>query len=243
MGRYSIHVLIALAMLGCGESDGAEGAEVADAALDGPDAADQGDPCHDTDGDGIADSLERNLEFQFHPDDGDDVPAESDLDSDGDGYSDAEERGDVPDACFPPADIDGDFVPDFLDQDSDGDGIPDAEEAEHGFDRTSPDTDRDGCPDPAELELDRAVEDLADARAGEGLDPGAELHGHLAASRHRSAKPRRRGGLRRDALQTAGGIPTTSMASSVLVAVAGKAVHASEFGSGGDAYLLDLGLA
>ena len=154
MGRYAVHVLIALAMLGCGEGDGAEGAEVADAALDGPDAADQGDPCHDTDGDGISDSLERNLEHQFHPDDGDDVPAESDLDSDGDGYSDAEERGDVPDACFPPADLEGDFVPDFLDQDSDGDGVPDAEEAEHGFDRTSPDTDRDGCPDPAELELD-----------------------------------------------------------------------------------------
>ena len=57
--------------------------------------------------------------------DGDGIPNYLDPDSDGDGISDAEEKG--PDGADP-RDTDGDTIPDYLDSDSDGDGISDKAE-------------------------------------------------------------------------------------------------------------------
>jgi hypothetical protein len=82
------------------------------------------DPTADTDGDNIADFIEKSDDP-----DKDGKPNLSDDDSDGDGWSDKEEAGaGRPNACTPVADTDGDGTPDYLDLDSDNDGVPDRDE-------------------------------------------------------------------------------------------------------------------
>ena len=99
----------------------------------------------DTDGDGIADSLEGAGDA-----DGDGTPNVGDDDSDGDGITDAEESGGG-DPCAP-LDSDGDGTADFLDTDSDNDGLPDARERELGTNPRDPDSDDDGVTDLGEVD-------------------------------------------------------------------------------------------
>lgn len=98
----------------------------------------------DADADGILDDHE---DAQTRVDtDMDGTPDYLDLDSDDDGFADADEAGDR-DVSTAPVDSDGDGIPDFLDIDSDGNGIPDADEL-------AVDTDGDGVPDRADLDDD-----------------------------------------------------------------------------------------
>jgi hypothetical protein len=103
-----------------------------------------GGGCTDSDGDGINDARDG---YSSETDtDSDAVPDYLDLDSDGDGRSDADEAG--PHApCEEVRDTDGDGTPDFRDLDSDWDYLPDAREVANGWDPYSDDTDGDGCPD------------------------------------------------------------------------------------------------
>ena len=82
--------------------------------------------------------------------DGDGTPDYKDLDSDNDGWTDAQEAGDT-NVVTPPVDSDGDGIPDFRDTDSDNDGISDKDEKAKGTDRTKADTDGDGYTDGEEL--------------------------------------------------------------------------------------------
>jgi hypothetical protein len=93
-------------------------------------------PCApgDSDGNGIADSLEGA--GVGNPDD------------DGDGVLDAAEAGSGGECS--PRDSDGDFTPDFQDVDSDNDGVLDGDEVAGGTDPTNPDTDGDGFTDLVE---------------------------------------------------------------------------------------------
>ncbi len=119
----------------------------------------------DTDGDTISNTDEG---FDTEPNaDGDEWPDWLDLDSDGDGLSDATEAGDA-DLATPPVDTDGDGIPDYLDTDSDGDGVPDA--AGIGADGTPTDTDGDGVPDYLDDDDDGdGIVDRVEARTP-GLD-------------------------------------------------------------------------
>jgi hypothetical protein len=144
MARLLLSMLVVVAA--CGDDDG-ESAPDARAPEDlGPDLG--ADPCIDTDGDGIADRFEGELDH-----DGDGIPNHEDLDSDDDGIPDEVEAGPMVDCSFgfPPDDSDFDGFPDFIDDDSDGDGISDADEVAQGLDPTRVDSDADGCPDPAEM--------------------------------------------------------------------------------------------
>lgn len=78
----------------------------------------------DTDGDTIPDAVELGPSGEPVDTDGDGTPDFRDLDSDGDGLSDAEEAGDL-DPATPPLDTDGSGTPDFRDLDSDDDGVLD----------------------------------------------------------------------------------------------------------------------
>ncbi len=92
----------------------------------------------DSDGDGLADSLETKTADS----DGDGIRDYLDLDSDGNGILDANEVIDP----LAPADQDGDGVPDFQDVDNDGDSVSDL--IELGPNPNSPlDWDLDGIPD------------------------------------------------------------------------------------------------
>ena len=92
----------------------------------------------DSDGDGLADSLETKTADS----DGDGIRDYLDLDSDGNGILDANEVVDP----LAPADFDGDGIPDFQDVDNDGDGTSDL--IELGPNPNSPlDWDLDGIPD------------------------------------------------------------------------------------------------
>src|SRR5262245_47619770 len=102
---------------------------------DTPDAdpalPDAGPPCDrtiDTDGDTIADCDDGAVDTDM-----DTVPNLSDTDSDGDGYTDAQEAGDA-DPQTLPQDSDGDGKPNFIDIDSDNDGLLDEDELSHGTD-------------------------------------------------------------------------------------------------------------
>ncbi|BDB52317.1 hypothetical protein GENT11_06290 [Flavobacterium ammonificans] len=81
--------------------------------------------------------------------DGDGQANPYDLDSDGDGISDAIEKGAN---GASPVDTDGDGAPDYLDLDSDNDGIPDA--IEKGTGSSILDSDGDGTPDYRDLDSD-----------------------------------------------------------------------------------------
>lgn len=113
------------------------------------------DPAVDTDQDTIADALEG-----MGDPDKDGVPNLEDLDSDGDGWTDAEEAGsNRKDACSAVVDTDGDGAPDFLDLDSDGDGISDKDEKIYDPDGTK------GCRVKMDCDGDTVI-DLIEVAAG-----------------------------------------------------------------------------
>jgi len=107
-----------------------------------------GPPCTpgDSDGNGIADSLEGA--GVGNPDD------------DADGIPDMTEAGTVGECS--PRDSDGDGTPDYQDTDSDNDGILDADEAGAGTDPTNVDTDGDGFTDLVERAAGTSPTDAAD---------------------------------------------------------------------------------
>jgi len=131
-----------LALIGCspGGTRGDAGPPERDAS-----ALPACDPAVDTDGDGIADAAEGPYDSDL-----DGSMNAADDDSDGDGYSDTEEKRSTQ-PCSP-ADTDGDGVPDFLDLDSDNDGLLDARELAAGTDPTAIDSDGDGVTDFGELD-------------------------------------------------------------------------------------------
>ena len=108
----------------------------------------------DSDGDGIADELEKDEPADV---DGDGVPNELDEDSDGDGIPDKDEAGPGREGpCDPLADSDQDGAADPYDKDSDNDGLSDKQEATfdpdgiHGC-RVKADCDGDGVLDLIEV--------------------------------------------------------------------------------------------
>ncbi|MCP4869819.1 MAG: hypothetical protein GY898_14000 [Proteobacteria bacterium] len=116
----------------------------------------------DSDNDGIPDEVEGDIDT-----DGDGIPDYLDTDSDNDSIPDFIEVGPNPDA---PLDTDGDGAPDYLDTDADGDGIPD--EIEAGDDPNHPvDTDADGVPDYLDSDSDNDGLDDADEAGDDPLDP------------------------------------------------------------------------
>jgi len=131
---FSVLVASSLAAGGCSDSGrGMRGTRGTDGGMrtDGG-----GRPCvpGDSDGNGIADSLEGA--GVGNPDD------------DGDGIPDASESGSGGECS--PRDSDGDFQPDFQDVDSDNDGVLDGDEIMGGTDPTLADTDGDGFTDLVE---------------------------------------------------------------------------------------------
>lgn len=102
----------------------------------------------DSDGDGIADSIEGMGDV-----DGDGTPNHLDLDSDNDGVTDADERGhDGSNPCTAPRNSDGfTDAPDFADNDNDNDGLSDVDERAAGTDPNLRDSDGDGYQDLAEV--------------------------------------------------------------------------------------------
>ncbi len=107
----------------------------------------------DSDGDTISDEDE-GAAFGLDTD-GDTIPDHLDEDSDGDGWSDADEAGDD-DLRTAPRDSDSDGTPDYRDEDSDGNGIDDRDEPRGDTDDDGTpdafdaDDDGDGCIDPRE---------------------------------------------------------------------------------------------
>ncbi len=132
----------------------------------------------DTDGDGIGDACDTDLDGNGVPDlnegavdhdnDGVATADEGDVDSDADGipdYLDADDDGDgIPSALEddddPSRDTDDDDIPDRRDDDSDGDGVPDRAEGTR-------DTDDDGTPDSRDTDDDGDGTDTADEGTGD----------------------------------------------------------------------------
>lgn len=113
----------------------------------------------DSDGDGVLDGLEQLLSAGDVDQDGDQLPAWWDLDSDGDLIGDSVEGV---------QDIDGDGVANFLDMDSDGNGITD--DVEIGFDPIFPeDSDNDAILDF--LDTDDDNDGLKDIYDNDRLSP------------------------------------------------------------------------
>ena len=130
--------------VGCSARDGAPRSfRDGDGGL-GADASFGCDPARDRDGDGVADGLEGNRDY-----DHDGVANWDDFDADGDGISDHDEQRGL-DPCQRP-DIDADGRPDWLDDDTDNDGLSDAEEAAAGTDPRNIDSDGDGVTDLGEV--------------------------------------------------------------------------------------------
>lgn len=150
-------------------------------------------PPLDTDGDGIADSIDTDDDNDGIPDseegdgvldtDGDGVADSLDTDSDNDGILDADEPGDsdndgIPDSQEPASgdvttDTDGDGLTDDVDPDDDNDGISDIDEG-NGLtdtdgdgipDSRDPDSNNDGIGDNGDLLDDDSV---VDPQAGDG---------------------------------------------------------------------------
>ena len=131
----AVTLLAVLALVSGGCSDARGRGVRGDRDAGGP-PRDGGRACTpgDSDGNGIADSLEGA--GVGNPDD------------DADGIPDTTEAGTAGECS--PRDSDGDFTPDFQDVDSDNDGVLDADEVAGGTDPTNPDTDGDGFTDLVE---------------------------------------------------------------------------------------------
>jgi hypothetical protein len=175
-------ILLLLVVAACGSSD-ADGS--GDLDNDGISDADEGradavDTDHDgipdyrdldSDGDGIADSVEagdQDLSTPPRDTDGDGIPDFRDTDADGDGILDSDELG----PTFEVVDTDHDGTPDYLDLDSDGDNISDHDEGTGlglaGTRAGLPDTDQDGTPDFRDLDSDNdGVPDACEAGDGD----------------------------------------------------------------------------
>jgi hypothetical protein len=127
-------VALSLVVVGCEEARGRGTRGARDGGIPPRDGSTR--PCTpgDSDGNGIADSLEGA--GVGNPDD------------DGDGVLDSVEVGTAGECS--PRDSDGDFTPDFQDVDSDNDGVLDGDEVAGGTDPTNPDTDGDGFTDLVE---------------------------------------------------------------------------------------------
>ncbi|MGC4086856.1 MAG: hypothetical protein QM756_02950 [Polyangiaceae bacterium] len=142
---------VALA-LACGQVSGTNDTEAKGSGGTTGGATNDGSCDADADHDGLPDSIEGKFDAQ--PDlsrdtDLDMTPDYLDLDSDNDGFTDAQERGDVPCSA---RNSDSDGLYDFQDLDSDNDGLLDIDEGLIGTDPTRVDTDGDGCWDRVELD-------------------------------------------------------------------------------------------
>ncbi len=140
--RLALLVALGAGLAACGEGrpDRDGGGVLPDGGTEG---GSTGCTDRDTDGDGIADSLESSEDV-----DRDGAPNFRDGDSDEDGIPDREEHG-RDDPCAA-ADTDADGTPDFLDRDSDNDGLSDEDEVALGSDPRKVDTDGDGVTDLGE---------------------------------------------------------------------------------------------
>ncbi|HPR63144.1 MAG TPA: hypothetical protein PK014_02890 [Thermoanaerobaculia bacterium] len=125
------------------------------------------DALTDSDNDGIPDVTENSAPLDDQ--DGDGIPNDQDLDSDGDGIYDSDEGA---------GDTDGDGIPDYLDLDSDNDGIPDSVEGGDGNPDTPPvDTDGDGIPDFRDPDSDD--DGISDGQEGLGDPDGDGIPNYL----------------------------------------------------------------
>jgi hypothetical protein len=125
----------------------------------------------DSDGDGIADSVESGLvagQWNFPPrnTDGDGQPDYRDTDSDADGITDSTEASAAVGQCGgnPVGNCDADPFPNYIDSDSDGDGKPDAMEG-------TGDSDGDGAPNYLDVNENDGPDGDSD---GDGLKNGVE---------------------------------------------------------------------
>lgn len=141
------------------------------------DALDPNDGNIDTDGDGIYDGCDVDVDGDGIPDngtdtDGDGINDASDADVDGDGIIDngPDINGDgVNDVAWDPTDSDGDYLPDHVDPndnnpDTDGDGIPDGADVDingDGIPDNGTDTDNDGIHDVADAD-DNPTDEITD---------------------------------------------------------------------------------
>lgn len=141
------------------------------------DALDPNDGNIDTDGDGIYDGCDVDVDGDGIPDngtdfDGDGINDASDADYDGDGIIDngPDINGDgVNDVAWDPTDSDGDYLPDHVDPndnnpDTDGDGIPDGADVDingDGIPDNGTDTDNDGIHDVADAD-DNPTDEITD---------------------------------------------------------------------------------
>ena len=160
-------------------------------------------------------------EFDF---DGDGIPNRLDNDSDNDGLTDADERGDGPE----PADTDGDGTPDYLDTDSDNDGLSDALEGDADDDNDGvpnyrdtdsdndgiadgdEDSDSDGVPDAADDDNDNdGIPDVVEGGRGRGRRRPSERARLPIPTATASSTRRRRASIRRtrEAPTMATGVP------------------------------------
>lgn len=142
-----------------------------DADNDGlPDADDPNDTNVDTDGDGIPDGADVDVNGDGIADngtdsDGDGINDASDVDQIGGGDSDGDGISDLVDTIDNSVDSDGDGLPDDIDPndsntDTDGDGIPDGADV---------DVDGDGIPDNGTDSDGDGINDRADADSNPGL--------------------------------------------------------------------------
>ena len=130
------------------DTDGDGVGDVCDGDIDGDFINNEVDP--DVDGDGLLNAEDDDIDGDglLNADDPTPYGPTSFIDSDGDGYTDAEEIAagsdyNDPDS-IPEVDTDGDGIPDSLDDDDDNDGIPDSEDADADGDGVDDDDDGDG---------------------------------------------------------------------------------------------------
>jgi hypothetical protein len=160
MLRVSSFLAAALCLFSCTskiealDGDAADDGDAVPDTTDGMDVPDDGTGDDGTGDDGEridtdADTIPDDVEGGGDPD-ADGMPNFRDVDSDGDGILDKEERAGCGPAEGGPVDTDGDGTPDFLDLDSDGDGLRDDIEAAMGTNVCVEDTDGDSFSDLVE---------------------------------------------------------------------------------------------